>query len=269
MIDTHVHLQFPAYADDLDAVLERAAEAGVSACIVPGTNLEDSRAAVALSEHYADGPCAVYATVGFHPTEAHRLTPAAQEELRALAQHPRVVAIGEIGLDYYWPRATERAWECAEPPQQRRVLEQQLELAADLGLPVIIHDREAHADTLRILECWVAGGTGRTGSLHAYTGGPALLEATLALGFAIGIDGPVTFPKATDLHAVARQVPPERLLLETDGPYLTPQPHRGKRNEPGYLRYVVQQLAALRDGAPETIDAVTSANARALFRLPR
>ncbi len=269
MLDTHIHLQFPIYADDLDAVLARAAEAGVSACIVPGTDLEDSRAAIALSERYAAGPCVLYVAVGFHPTNAHLLTPDALRELRALAQHPRVVAIGEIGLDYYWPQQSRRDWPCAEPAQQRAAFERQLELAAELDLPVAIHDRDASDDTLRILRAWVAGGGGRSGVYHAYAGGPTRLEETLALGFYIGMDGPVTFPKATDLHAVARQVPLERLLLETDGPYLTPHPYRGKRNEPGYLRYVVQQIAALRDCTPESVDATTAANAHALFCIPQ
>ena len=264
LIDTHVHLQSDAYATDLDAVLARAAEAGVVTCIVPGTTLEDSRAAVALAERQS-----LYAAVGIHPTEADTLTPQALDELRALARHPRVVAIGEIGLDYYWPRQTRRDWPCAAPARQREALQAQLELAAELHLPAIIHDREAHEDTLEILRVWVAGGAGRTGTLHAYDGGPERLAAVLELGFYIGMDGPITYRKSPELPAVARQVPLERLLLETDGPYLTPAPHRGQRNEPAYLPLIAQRIAELRGVPVEAIAQATSANARRLFGIDR
>ncbi len=267
LIDTHVHLQSPKYQDDLDAILDRAGDAGVRACVVPGTDLASSRAAVALAEDYAEAPCAVYAAVGVHPTNADGLTDTAIETLADLACHPRVVAIGEIGLDYYWPHQSNRDWPCADPPQQKRALRTQLALAADLGLPVNIHDRDAHADTLEILASWVSNGKDRTGTLHAYAGGPALLDAALALGFTIGMDGPVTFSKAHKLHAVARTVPLDRLLLETDGPYLTPVPHRGKRNEPAYLTHVVNKIAALRKTTPGAIAEATTHNARRLFKL--
>ena len=266
MIDTHVHLQHGSYADDLDAVLMRAAEAGVVAAIVPGTNLEDSRAAVALAERYAGAPCALYAAVGVHPTDADRLTPAVLDELRALARHPRVVAIGEIGLDYYWPRIPDRGWPCAEPERQREALAAQLALAAEVGLPVIIHDRDAHEDTLCIVQTWAEGGPERTGALHAYAGGPRWLAQSLSLGFSIGMDGPVTFERATGLQEVARQVPPDRLLLETDGPYLTPMPHRGRRNEPAYLQYIAQRIAELKHVPLNEVTETTASNARRLFR---
>lgn len=267
MIDTHIHLQHAQYSKDLGKVLERAAQAGVTAAIIPGTTVADSRAAIALAERHTGTPCALYAAVGVHPTGADELTPAALAELRDLAQHPRVVAIGEIGLDYYWPKQPDRRWPCAAPATQRQAFRRQLELAADLGLPVIIHDRDAHADALRMLTEWVRGGEGRAGTLHAYAGGPELLQDALDLGLYIGMDGPVTFANAADLHQVARQVPLERLLLETDGPYLTPQPRRGQRNEPAYLQYIAQRIAELRDVAPKAIHAAAAANARQLFRL--
>ena len=267
LIDTHVHLQSERYADDLGAVLERAAAAGVRACIVPGTDLESSRAAVDLAARYAEAPCAVYAAVGVHPTNADELTDAALEKLAKLAQHSRVVAIGEIGLDYYWPNQPNRDWPCADPLQQKRALRMQLALAADLGLPVSIHDRDAHRDTLALLGAWVADDPARTGTLHAYAGGPTLLNEALALGFFIGMDGPVTFSNARKLHAVAQNVPLERLLLETDGPYLTPVPHRGKRNEPAYLTHVMAEVAALRETTPDTIAQATTDNVSALFGL--
>lgn len=263
MFDTHVHLHFPQYQTDVDAVLSRAAEAGVEACILPATNLEDSRRVLAFCEaHATSAPCALYAAVGFHPTDAHLCTPEALAELRELARHPRVVAIGEIGLDFYWPHVKERTWPCATPEEQRAAFRAQLELAGELNLPVIVHDRDAHAETLAMLRAW-----GGRGTLHAYAGGPALLDETLALGLYIGMDGPVTFAKATALQAVARTVPLERLLLETDGPYLTPEPFRGRRNEPAYLTYIAARIADLRGLAPAEVDRTTTANARALFGL--
>lgn len=268
IIDTHAHLQHKQYAQDLDAVLTRAAESDVQAALLPGTDVEDSRAAVALAQRHAGGPCALYAAVGVHPTGTGDFGPDDLKALRALAQSaPRVVAIGEIGLDYYWPRQPNRRWPCAEPSAQRLACKAQLGLAADLGLPVIIHDRDAHEDTLRLLRDWVDGGSGRTGVLHSYAGGPEFLQATLDLGFYVGMDGPVTFGNAADLHAVARVVPLDRLLLETDAPYLTPHPHRGKRNEPAYLTYVAQRIAELKGVTVKQIAKATTANAQRLFSL--
>ncbi len=267
-VDTHVHLQHRRYNADRERVLARAAREGVRTLIVPGTDLATSREAVALAERYADGPVVVYAAVGVHPTDADSLTPQVLAALRDLARHPRVVAVGEIGLDYYWPRQPQRGWSCASPARQRRAFEEQLALAAEVGLPVIVHDRDAHQDTLAMLGDWVDGHAERRGTLHAYACGPALLDEVVALGFYIGMDGPVTFKKATALHTVARQVPLERLLLETDAPYLSPQPRRGRRNEPAYLIYVAQRIAELRGIAPAALARATTANARQLFRLP-
>jgi TatD DNase family protein len=269
-VDTHVHLQHNRYVQDLDEVLTRAAMQGVTVVIIPGTNLEDSRAAVALAERYA-GPasetrCTVYAAVGIHPTDVDTLTPAVCDALRDLASNPRVVAIGEIGLDYYWPRNPDRTWPCAEPAQQRAAFEAQLGLAAELGLPVLVHDRDAHEDTLHTLRAWVTKSGGQ-GTLHAYAGGPDLLEQALTLGFYIGMDGPVTFKKATRLHEVARSVPLDRLLLETDGPYLAPVPYRGQRNEPAYLPHVAQRIADIKVIPVNTLADATTDNARRLLRL--
>ena len=265
LIDTHAHLQHARFADDLDVVLARAAECGVTAAIIPGSTLEDSRAAVALADRYASNPCTLYTAVGVHPTDADSLTPSTLAELRELAAHPRVVAIGEIGLDYYWPNIPNRGWPCAEPAQQRTALEAQLALAAELSLPVILHDRDAHADILDMLRDWMRDHPERSGTLHAYAAGPALLPEALALNLYIGMDGPVTFEKATGLHEVARQVPLDRLLLETDAPYLTPHPYRGRRNEPAYLTHVADYIATLRNIPVETLAAATTANAQRLF----
>ena len=272
LIDTHAHLQHARFAGDLDTTLARAAECGVSIAIVPGSTLEDSRAAVALAERYptprkAGTPCTLFAAVGVHPTEADNLTPTTLAELRELARRPHVIAIGEIGLDYYWPNIPDRGWPCAEPAQQRAALEAQLMLAAELSLPVILHDRDAHADMLDILRAWMRDHPERSGTLHAYAGGPGFLPEALSLNLYIGMDGPVTFKKATDLHEVARQVPLERLLLETDAPYLTPHPYRGRRNEPAYVAYVAERIAALKNLTVETIATTTTANAQHLFQM--
>lgn len=268
IIDTHAHLQHNKYRNDREKVLKNAAAAGVNMAILPGTSLDNNQIVVKLAQQYATADCTLYAAVGVHPTDAHTLTPATLGTLRKLAQeNPHVVAIGETGLDYYWPQQKKRDWVCATPSEQRLAFQAHLRLATELALPVIVHDRDAHEDTLRLLQSWVLGGDGRTGVIHAYAGGPDYLQATLDLGLYIGMDGPVTFKKATDLHEVARQVPLERLLLETDAPYLTPHPYRGRRNEPAYLRYVVERIAALKNTSVTIVEAMTTANAKRLFNL--
>ena len=267
MIDTHAHLQLPAFRDDLAEVIERAAEAGLRAIVIPGTDLTDSREAVALTALSPSSRCALYAAVGIHPTNANQVTPETIAELRELAQHARVAAIGEIGLDYYWPTVSDRGWPCAEPPRQREAFEAQLALAGDLGLPVILHDRDAHDDMFAILAAWNGGPAPLRGTLHAYAGGLERLERALSLGFAIGIDGPVTYRKATTLKALARIVPLDRLLLETDAPYLTPVPHRGRRNEPAYLPHIAAEIAAQRGLTPEAVSEATDFTGATLFRI--
>jgi len=267
MIDTHVHLQLSQYNNDLVAVLGRAAAAGVHSAIVPGTTLKDSVAAAGLADAYQDTACGLCAAVGIHPTTAHTLTDDVLGTLAGLAAEQRVLAIGEIGLDYYWPKIENRGWICAPPEVQRDALRRQLALAARLDLPVIIHDRDAHEDTLEILGAWRRGNPGARGVLHSYAGGPEMLQDVLDLGFYIGIDGPVTFRRAQALHEVARIVPLDRLLLETDGPYLTPEPHRGRRNEPAYVPLIAARIAELKGLTTEQIAEATTANAKALFGL--
>jgi len=267
MIDTHVHLQLRQYEGEVADVLDRAAAAGVRTVVVPGIDPTDSETVANLARTHNHGPCAVYAAVGVHPTSAHLLTGDALQALTDLAAEAGVVAIGEIGLDYYWTARPDRGWRCAEPEVQREALRRQLSVASDLNLPVIIHDRDAHADTLEILREWRAGDSGAQGTLHSYAGGPELLDSVLDLGFHIGIDGPVTYSKAKDLHEVARRVPLDRLLLETDGPFLTPHPHRGHRNEPAYIPLIAQRIAALKDVPVELVASVTTGNAAALFGL--
>ncbi len=261
LIDSHAHLDSSRYNADRSAVVKRARKAGMVAIINIGADLISSRAAVALAEKYKF----IYATVGFHPHGAKDVTPRKLDELRALARHPKVVAIGEIGLDYYRDRSPR--------PVQRRVFAQQLELATELGLPVVIHDRDANKDVIAVLRDWLTssppmGGTeggGRPGVFHTYSAGPERLEEVLELGFYISISGPVTFPKARPLREVAAKAPLDRLLIETDCPYLTPKPHRGQRNEPAYVQYIAEAIARARGMSPKTVAKATTDNARRLF----
>ena len=248
LIDSHAHLDSPKFDGDREAVVERAREAGLVAILNVGGDLASSRAAVALAERYGF----IYAAVGVHPHDARTVTPAVLDDLRTLSRHPKVVAIGEIGLDYYR--------DLSPRPVQRQAFADQLALAAELGLPVIVHSREALDDVLAGLRGWEG-----TGVLHSYSGGLERLEEVLELGFSIGISGPVTFPKAERLRAVAEAVPLERLLVETDCPYLTPVPYRGRRNEPAYVRYVAQAVARARGMEAEPLARATADNARRLF----
>jgi TatD DNase family protein len=248
LVDSHAHLDFSQFDADRDAVIERARGAGLVAILNVGADLPSSRAAVGLAETHDF----IYAAVGVHPHDAATVTPAVLDELRALARHPKVVAVGEIGLDYYR--------DLSPRPVQRRAFADQLALAAELGLPVVVHSREAHGDVLAALRGW-----GGAGVLHSYSAGPERLEEVLELGFSIGISGPVTFRKADRLRAVAAAVPLERLLVETDCPYLTPVPYRGKRNEPAYVRYVVEAVARARGVPAEAVAQATAVNAHSLF----
>ena len=258
LIDSHAHLDFRQFDIDRDAVIERARSAGLVAIVNVGASLDSSRAAVALAEQHDF----IYATVGVHPHDAKRVTPGVLDELRALARHPKVVAVGEIGLDYYR--------DLSPRPVQRRAFADQLTLAAELELPVVVHSREAHDDVVAALREWsnlppMGGTEGFTGVLHSYSAGPGRLEEVLELGFCVGISGPVTFPKASALRAAAAAVPLERLLVETDCPYLTPKPYRGRRNQPAYVRYVVEAVARARGASAEVVAQATTENARRLF----
>ncbi len=260
LIDTHCHLDFDAYDGLRDEIVAEAAVHGVTRLINPSTDLTRAPAVLRLADTYPG----VYAAVGVHPTSTAAFSPASVSELRALAAHPKVVAIGEIGLDYYWdtvPRTTQWA-----------ALEVQLTLAAELGLPVILHNREASDDLLDILARWVSALPAtlrdRPGVLHSFSAPLAVAERGLTLGFYLGFTGPITFKNADDLRRVAASVPPDRLLVETDGPFLTPHPYRGRRpNRPAYLRFIAERLAALHNMSYDDFAAQTTANAVRLFAL--
>lgn len=259
MIDTHCHLNFDSYDDDRDAVISRAAAAGVTRVINPAVDLDTSRAAIDLARDHA----AVYAAVGIHPNDTATFSGADIEMLAALANAPKVIAIGEIGLDYYWDKSP--------TAMQFRAFEAQLELAQRLELPVIIHNRDASEDTMRILETWAHGlpdtMKARPGVMHSFSGSQAIAERALAAGFYLGFTGPITFKKADETRSIAAHVPLERLLVETDGPFLTPIPYRGKRNEPAYIPYIVERLAALHLKPADEMARITTENAERLFGL--
>ncbi len=257
LIDSHCHLNFNQFDPDRAEVVRRAVEEGVIGFINPSVDLQDSRQVVALATEMPT----LYAAIGFHPNDAAKFNEEDLAELRDLATHPKVVAIGEIGLDYHWD-STPR-------PVQRHVFEQHLNLARELGKPVIIHQREAAADTMAMLRSW-AGQHPKSknlGVLHSFSGDVAMAEEAVALGFYLGISGPVTFKNARDLPAVVTMIPLNRLLGETDAPFLAPQPFRGKRNEPAHLRLIAEKIAALRHISFVEVSDTLLNNTISLFNL--
>jgi TatD DNase family protein len=283
LADTHAHLDARAFKDDCEDVISRAWAAGLAAIMTVGADVNSSRQAVALARHHPG----VYAAVGIHPHEASAAGPHALADLERLSQEAKVVAIGEVGLDFHYSFS---------PPQvQQQLFMDQLELAGRLGRPVVVHDREAHTDTLGILRDWVGGlehqcisppdtrnigdpvrsiqsdpvtpgeRANPRGVLHCFSGDAAMAEEVMALGFCLSFGGPVTFQNAQRLQDLVRQLPLERILLETDCPYLAPHPHRGKRNEPAYVRLVAARIAELKGMTIEEVATTTTLNAARLF----
>ena len=255
LIDTHAHLDDPRFADDLDAVLARAAAAGVERIVTIGTDLATSRAAVALTERHP----VLAAAVGIHPNHAGEAGPDDLDHLAALLTHPGVVAVGEIGLD--------RHWDAVPPDVQERWFLAQLAMARRAGKPIIIHCREAEADVVRLLRDDFAESGPMAGVLHSYTGSLEDARAGWELGLHVSFAGMATYKPNEALRAVAAAVPDDRLLVETDCPYLAPVPVRGKRNEPAYVAHTAAVLARVRGVPVERLAARTTANARTLFGL--
>jgi len=259
LIDTHCHLNFHKYNDDRDAVLQRAKEAGVNRVIIPAIDIESCQEALALSDQY-DG---IYTAVGIHPNSTIDFDDTMLSQIREWASHEKVISIGEIGLDYHWDKSPKDV--------QRKAFEAQLNLASELELPVIIHNREASDDVMNVLESWVLtlpdSLKDRPGVLHSFSAPPEIAERALAIGFYLGFTGPITFKKADDLRDIAKTVPLNRILVETDGPFLTPHPYRGKRNEPAYVQYMTEKLAELHNISHEQMAEQTTANAETLFRI--
>lgn len=250
-IDSHCHLDFPDLAAREDEVLATMAANGVGQALCISVRLEDFPRVRALAERHPN----LWATVGVHPDNADCVEPD-EAELVRLADHPRVVGIGETGLDYYWNKD--------EPEWQRARFRTHIRAARACGKPLVVHTRSAAADTLRIMREEEAGAAG--GVMHCFTESWEVAEAALDLGFYISFSGIVTFRNAKDLKEVAKRVPLDRLLIETDSPYLAPVPHRGKTNEPGWVVHVAEEIARLRDEPLARIEAATTDNFFRLFR---
>ena len=251
-IDTHAHLDGEKFDADREEVIARARANGVVKIITMGDNLASSARSVALAEGFEP----VYAAVGVHPEEAQPMTSADDDRLAAWAAQEKVVAIGEIGLDYYWEKDEEKR------ALQRTIFVRQLDLARQLDLPVCIHDREAHGDMLKLLK---TEGRGMRGVLHCYSGSWEMAAELLKGDWYFGIDGPLTYKNAAKLPEIVQRLPAERILVETDSPYLSPMPFRGKRNEPAHVLHVAEKAAELRGESLEVFARATRQNTRDLY----
>jgi len=252
-IDSHAHLEMAEFDSDRDAVIARAAAAGLTAIVTVGTTIPDCIKALEIAHLHP----MVYAAVGIHPHEVKGIDDGTYDTLRELARQAKVVALGEIGLDFFYDHSPREV--------QIRRFEEQVELALELDLPVIIHDREAHGETLQILQRHRGS---LRGVVHCFSGDAAMARECLEMGFYLSVAGPVTYRKADQLRAVVREIPVDRLLVETDCPYLAPQPFRGKRNEPAYVVETARRVAEVKGVEPRDLERQTEENARRLFGLP-
>jgi TatD DNase family protein len=252
LVDSHCHLDFPEFAQELPDVLARARDADVGVCVTIGTSLAGSARVCEVAAQFPD----VYCSVGIHPHEAEKEPIADAGPLLELARHPKVIGIGETGLDYYYEHSPRAA--------QMTNFRAHISAARQLGLPLIVHTRDADDDTIAILEEEMAAAP-FTGLIHCFTGTRRLAEASLALGFCISASGIATFKKSEELRAVLRDVPLDRLLVETDSPYLAPVPHRGKRNEPAFVAHTAAAMAALKGISPAELAQATTDNFFRLF----
>ncbi|HAQ08417.1 MAG TPA: hydrolase TatD [Bacillus bacterium] len=251
LFDTHVHLNAEQFNEDLQEVIDRAIGEGVSNMVVVGFDEITIKKAIELAETYEF----IYASVGWHPVDAIDMTQEHLEWLRDLASHPKVVALGEMGLDYYWEKSPKDI--------QKEVFRKQIRLAKEVQLPIIIHNRDATADIVEILKEEDAGEVG--GIMHCYSGSVETALECIEMNFYISLGGPVTFKNARKPKEVAESIPLERLLVETDCPYLTPHPYRGKRNEPAYVKLVAEEIAGLKGLSLEEVAEATAENAKKLF----
>ena len=253
LFDTHAHYDSRKFDADRDEVLSALSSQGVALVVNPGCDLDSSRKAIALAERYSF----VYAAVGVHPEDCADWTDGHLDELRALAAHPKVVAIGEIGLDYYWKE---------NPPRelQKRVFRAQLALGLELGLPVIVHDREAHGDCMDIVREF----PGVRGVFHCFSGSAEMAKELVLRGWMISFTGVLTYPNARKAAEAAQAVPLDRLMLETDSPYMAPAPHRGERNHSGLMAHTCERLAELKGISAEDCARITLENGRHFFQIP-
>jgi TatD DNase family protein len=270
LTDTHCHLEMDRFDADRGSVIERALHAGVNRMLVPSIDTVSAARITTLVDQHSS----LYAAVGIHPTSVDVLWTTHIPELHRLAESRKVVAIGEIGLDYYWVQ------DALQRELQREALRGQLDLAEACGLPVILHMREQNdapdgpcaADLLGLLDTWVRGLRARDsmllnrpGVLHSFAASSDTASAAISLGFCLGITGPVTYPKAEGRRELVRQLPLESLLIETDAPFLAPEPHRGHRNEPAYVAHIADRIAAVQSQTPSDVASATSRNAARLF----
>jgi len=246
LVDSHCHLDDARFDEDRELVIKRAAEAGIETLLAVGTGTgpEDIDVAIRLAESHAG----ILATIGVHPHDARKADAATWQRMRELAAHPKVVAIGEIGLDYFYDNSPRDV--------QQTAFRAQLELAREVGKPVVIHTRDAWDDTFRILRDVM----GSAGIIHCFSGGPEEAERLMEMGFYLGIGGVVTFPRSVELQEAVRRMPLDRLLLETDAPYLAPVPHRGRRNEPLFMIETARKVAELKETPLDEIAVVTTGN---------
>jgi TatD DNase family protein len=249
LIDSHAHLEMKEFDGDRDEVIGRAGQAGVERIITVGTTVSDCEKAVSIACRHE----AVYAAIGVHPHEVKGINDKTYDDLKRLAKSEKIVAFGEIGLDFFRNLSPRDV--------QIKRFGEQLELAGEIGLPIIIHDREAHKETLEMLRGW----KGKQGVIHCFSGDYSMAQECLDMGFCISIPGSVTFGKSEKLQDVVRRIPLNSLLLETDAPYLTPHPNRGKRNEPAYVIHTARKVAEIKGLSYEHVADVSSRNARVLF----
>lgn len=261
LVDTHCHINFDSYDEDRAEILTRATAVGVQMIIIPSVDLETSRAILKL----IDQNSGLYGAVGIHPNSTVDFVDGMIAEIEAMAHNPKIVAIGEIGLDYHWKESPKET--------QWKAFEAQLALAKKLELPVIIHNREASEDVMGILEAWVKDLPPklkeRPGVMHSFSAPEVIAERALAAGFCLGFTGPITYKNADQLRHIAAKVPLDRMLVETDGPFLTPVPYRGKRNEPSYIPLIVERLASIKQVSDEALATATTENAFRLFEITK
>lgn len=251
LIDTHAHLDFEDFQENFDEILEMSKAVGVEKIIIPGVTLEDTPKIINLIEKYDN----LYGAVAVHPSEAKNWQESYYEKLKAYASHEKIVAIGETGLDYYWDKSF--------VDLQKHVFRKHLELAQELNLPVIVHDREAHLDVLNILKEFPEV----KGIMHCFSGSAEFALDCVKIGYYIALGGPVTFQNAKKPKEVAQKVPIEMLVLETDSPFLTPHPFRGKRNDPSKIILVAEAIAEIKNLSAEEVAEITSQNAEKLFKI--
>ncbi len=252
LVDSHCHLDFPDFAGELDAILARAAESGVGHLLTIGTRVSQFERVLAIAERYGN----IHCTLGIHPHEAAHEPAISPGRLVEMARNPRIAGIGEAGLDYYYDKSPRQA--------QRRVFATHIEAASASNLPLVVHTRDSDEDTARMLEAGAAKG-GLRGVIHCFTATQYLADAVLEMGFYISLSGIVTFKNAEALRQVARAIPLDRLLVETDAPYLAPMPMRGKRNEPSFVRHTAQFVADMRGIGFDELARATTANFHRLF----